>query len=201
MIDTIINQTNSYFNKNIVLVGLGENLVLILYNTGNRYLFSGDYLYNMEEIMHLASIYLIAKDFNKSVDFYEKILEMKVSKQNMDRFAMFEFEGQCIAIMNGYFDSQNPEKVIHKGQYNAYFDDYNSIVQMQNSRKVVLNFWDEDLEKEYNRVKQLNITDTLTHIKYVCNVCPYYYFQLADPDGNVIEVTGEYTPKEGEFNE
>ena len=201
MIDTIINQTNSYFNKNIVLVGLGENLVLILYNTGNRYLFSGDYLYNMEEIMHLGSIYLIAKDFNKSVDFYEKILEMKVSKQNMDRFAMFEFEGQCIAIMNGYFDSQNPEKVIHKGQYNAYFDDYNSIVQMQNSRKVVLNFWDEDLEKEYNRVKQLNITDTLTHIKYVCNVCPYYYFQLADPDGNVIEVTGEYTPKEGEFNE
>ena len=25
--------------------------------------------------------------------------------------------------------------------------------------------------------------------------------QLVDPDGNVIEVTGEYTPKEGEFNE
>ena len=31
-------------------------------------------------------------------------------------------------------------------------------------------------------------------------VCPQYYFQ-ANPDGNVTEVTGEYTPKEGEFNE
>ena len=38
-------------------------------------------------------------------------------------------------------------------------------------------------------------------IKYVCNVSPYYYFQFTDPDGNVIEVTGEYTPKEGEFDE
>lgn len=28
---------------------------------------------------------------------------------------------------------------------------------------------------------------------------PYYYFQVEDPDGNVIEITGEYMPKEGEF--
>lgn len=151
--------------------------------------------------MHLGSIYLITKDFDKSIEFYEKILQMKVSNKNMNRFAIFEFEGNCIAIMNGYFDSQNPENVVHKGGYNSYFDDYNSIVQMKNSRKVVLNFWDEDLAKEYTRVKQLNITDSLTNIKYVCNVCPYYYFQFTDPDGNVIEVTGEYTPKEGEFNE
>lgn len=147
--------------------------------------------------MHLGSIYLITNDFDKSIEFYEKILQMKVSNKNMNRFAIFEFEGNCIAIMNGYFDSQNPENVVHKGGYNSYFDDYNSIVQMKNSRKVVLNFWDEDLAKEYTRVKQLNITDSLTNIKYVCNVSPYYYFQFTDPDGNVIEVTGEYTPKEG----
>lgn len=151
--------------------------------------------------MHLGNIYLIVANFNKSIHFYERLLEINVSKQNMNRFAMFEFEGQCIAIMNGYFDSQNPEKVVHKGQYNAYFDDYISIMQMQNSRKVVLNFWVEDLRKEYNRIKQLNITDTLTPIKYVYNVYPYYYFQLADPDGNVLEVTGAYTPKDDEFNE
>lgn len=37
--------------------------------------------------MHLGSVYVIAKDYKKSVEFYEKLLEMKVSKQNMDRFA------------------------------------------------------------------------------------------------------------------
>ena len=29
-----------------------------------------------------------------------------VPKKNMDRFAMFHFEGDCIALMNGYFDIQ-----------------------------------------------------------------------------------------------
>ncbi len=151
--------------------------------------------------MHLGSIYLIADDFAKSIHFYEKILKMEVSKQNMDRFAMFNLEKNCIAIMNGHFDVNNPDKVLHKGEYNQYFDDLNQITQIPNSRKMVLNFWDEDLRKEYNRVKQLNISDNITKIKYVCNVCPYYYFQLTDPDGNIIEVTGNYLPDENEFDE
>lgn len=151
--------------------------------------------------MHLGSIYLIANDFVKSVYFYKTILEMEVSKQNMDRFAMFNFEGNCIAIMNGHFDVNNPDKVVHKGDYSNYFDDLNQITQIPNSRKMVLNFWDEDLRKEYSRVKQLNISENITKIKYICNVCPYYYFHLTDPDGNIIEVTGNYLPDEGEFDE
>jgi lactoylglutathione lyase len=151
--------------------------------------------------MHLGSVYLIVRDFNKSINFYEKLLGMKVSKQNMDRFAMFDFEGKCIAIMNGYFDTLNANKVAHKGEYNAYFDDLVQIAEMQNSRKSILNFWDEDLRQEYMRVKQLNISDNITKIKYLCNVCPYYYFQMTDPDGNIIEVTGEYVPEVGEFGE
>lgn len=43
--------------------------------------------------MHLGSIYLIVNDFDKSVDFYEKLLEMPVTSKNMDRFAQFDFEG------------------------------------------------------------------------------------------------------------
>ncbi len=151
--------------------------------------------------MHLGSVYLIVKDFSKSIQFYEKLLEMKVSKQNMDRFAMFEFDGKCISIMNGYFDALNPDKVVFRGEYNSYFDDMGKIVNMPNSRKFVINFWVEDLRKEYNRVTQLNCTDNITKIKYVCNVCPYYYFQLTDPDGNIIEITGEYIPEKGEFCE
>lgn len=59
-----------------------------------------------------------------------------------------------------------------------------------------MNFWDEDLQKEHERVKGLTISETLTNIKYVYNVSPYYYFQMTDPDGNIIEVTGTYNPKD-----
>ncbi|MPN13284.1 hypothetical protein SDC9_160605 [bioreactor metagenome] len=151
--------------------------------------------------MHLSSIYLIVKDFQKSIIFYEKLLQMPVTKKNMDRFAMFDFEGKCIALMNVYFDSENPDKVIHKGEYLEYFDDLETISTLPNSRKFVLNFWDENLREEYNRVKNLDITDNITKIKYVCNVSPYYYFQLTDPDGNIIEITGDYHPEAGEFDE
>ncbi|WP_313134718.1 hypothetical protein [Anaerocolumna sp.] len=41
----------------------------------------------------------------------------------------------------------------------------------------------------------------MSKIKYVNNARPYYYFQLTDPDGNVIEISGQYLPKKGEFNE
>jgi len=151
--------------------------------------------------MHLGSIYLIVDDFEKSIAFYEKLLEMTVTSRNMSRFAQFVFEGHNISIMNGHFDTEHPDKVVHKGEYTDSVDNLRSIALAPNTRKFVLNFWDEDLLSEYERVKWLNISETLTKIKYVCNVSPYYYFQLTDPDGNVIEVTGAYTPEHGEFGE
>ena len=149
--------------------------------------------------MHLGSIYLIVNDFEKSIAFYEKLLEMPVSSRNMDRFAQFIFDGQNISLMNGHFDIKNPDKVVHKGEYNDFFDDLHSIALAPNTNKFVLNFWDEDLRAEYKRVKNLNITENISKIKYVCNVSPYYFFQLTDPDENIIEITGSYTPKKGEF--
>lgn len=149
--------------------------------------------------MHLGSIYLVVNDFEQTVLFYEKLLEIPVTKKNMDRFAMFMKDEICLSLMNAHFDSENPDKVIHKGELDPYFDDLEEIAALPNTRKIVLNFWDEDLRREYARVKKLQITDRLTKIKYVCNVMPYYYFQLTDPDGNIIEVTGEYIPEDGEF--
>ncbi len=149
--------------------------------------------------MHLGSIYLVVRDFNKSIQFYEQLLEMNVSAQNMQRFAQFEFEGKNISIMNGYFDSKHPDLTLHRGEYVAEFDDLVSIAQADNTHKFVLNFWTENLEKERKRIKQLGISDKLTKVKYINNVSPYYYFQLADPDENVIEITGHYVPHEGEF--
>lgn len=149
--------------------------------------------------MHLGSVYLIVKDFQKSIEFYEALLDMNVTSQNMDRFAQFEFEGKNISIMNGYFDVKNPELTIHKGEYVEIFDDLVAIAESENTHKFVFNFWTEDLEKERERIEKLGISNMLTKIKYVNNVMPYYYFQLMDLDGNIIEVTGAYSPKKGEF--
>ena len=49
--------------------------------------------------MHLGSIYLIVNNFEKSIAFYEKLLEMSVTSRNMDRFAQFIFEGTAILIL------------------------------------------------------------------------------------------------------
>jgi lactoylglutathione lyase len=68
--------------------------------------------------MHLGSTYLIVNDFEKSIEFYEKLLGMPVTSRNMHRFAQFIFEGTNISIMNGHFDTDNPDKVVHKGGYN-----------------------------------------------------------------------------------
>ena len=149
--------------------------------------------------MHLGSIYLIVNDFEKSIAFYEALLQMPVTSKNMNRFAQFMFEGHNISLMNGHFDSDNPDKVVHKGEHSEKMDSLKSIVLAPNTHKFVLNFWDEDLRREHERLKALNISENLTGVKYVYNVAPYYYFQLTDPDENVIEVTGAYTPAEGEL--
>jgi lactoylglutathione lyase len=151
--------------------------------------------------MHLGSIYLLVNDFEKSIMFYEKLLEMPVSSRNMNRFAQFMFEGNNISLMNGHFDTDHPDKVIHKGEYSKFADDLHSIALAPNTHKFVLNFWDENLREEYNRVKNLHITENISKIKYVYNVSPYYYFQLTDPDDNIIEVTGKYIPEKGEFED
>lgn len=162
-------------------------------------IFKAIILYIKGVFMHLGSVYLIVKDFQKSIEFYEALLDMNVTSQNMDRFAQFEFEGKNISIMNGYFDVKNPELTIHKGEYVEIFDDLVAIAESENTHKFVFNFWTEDLEKERERIEKLGISNMLTKIKYVNNVMPYYYFQLMDLDGNIIEVTGAYSPKKGEF--
>ncbi|MCL2420603.1 MAG: hypothetical protein FWD03_01990 [Defluviitaleaceae bacterium] len=87
-----------------------------------------------------------------------------------NRFGQFFFDGICMSIMN--------EAHIPGHDYSGCGD-----------HKFALNFWIPDLAVEYERVKSLNIgrmTDIIqanTH---------YYFFNVYDPDGNVIEITGHY---------
>jgi lactoylglutathione lyase len=147
--------------------------------------------------MRLGCIYLITNDFRKSIAFYEKLLEMPLTYENNDRFAQFDYNGHGISLMNGRFDAEHPDQVIHKGAGT----DFNALQRAlaPNTHKFVLNFYSEDLRAEYERIKALNITETLSKICYFYYVSPYYYFELTDPDGNIIEISGRYTPDEGEF--
>jgi lactoylglutathione lyase len=45
-------------------------------------------------------------------------------------------------------------------------------VQLPNTRKILLNFWDKNLWAEYERIKGLGITENLTKIKHVFNFTP-----------------------------
>jgi hypothetical protein len=55
--------------------------------------------------------------------------------------------------------------------------------------KFTLNFWIQDLSTEHDRVKSMNIGKTTEIIHAHTN---YYFFNVYDPDGNVIEITGQY---------
>lgn len=143
-------------------------------------------------MLHLGSVYLVVKDFSKSIDFYEKLFSMSVSSKNMERFAQFEFEGRNISLMNAYFDKDNPDLTVTKGQYVEKFDNLPAIAEAENTHKFVFNFWTENLREERERIANLKISSLVTEIKYINNVHSYYYFQVEDPDGNVIEITGNY---------
>ena len=116
-------------------------------------------------------MYLIVKDFAKSVAFYEKLLSRRATTLGEGRFAQFRFDGQCIlSIMN---EAHLP------GHDCTGCGDH----------KFVLNLWVKDLIHEYQRIKNLNIgcmTDILHPNPH------YYFFNLYDPDRNIIEITGDY---------
>ena len=120
--------------------------------------------------LHLTSVVLIVKYFKKSIDFYEKLLSMRVSTINPEKFAEFFFDNKCIALVN----ESNLQNHDNSGS---------------GDNKFILNFLIDDLQREYERVKSLNI-GKITKIKQ--DHPGYFYFNLNDPDKNVIEITGSY---------
>ncbi len=139
-----------------------------------------------------GSIYIISDDFEKCLDFYKKLFTRDVTNQNTTRFAIFALDGLVLSIMNGHFDEEQPDMVETRGEYDPLYDDYHRILAAENCGKVVINLTTDDLRGEYERVRSLGIGAGLTEIRFVKHVAPYWYFLLKDPDGNTIEITGEY---------
>ncbi len=152
-----------------------------------------DTTFNKEKTMlHLGSTYFIVKDIDKSIDFYEKLLDMNVSARNFNRWAQFNFDGKCIALYNCDYDNYMiANKIDLDLHYNNQYLEYFNNRTINYGNQTVLNFWIEDLKAEYNRVKSLGV-GTVSDIMYVNIKAPYYFFVLQDPDGNTIEITGGY---------
>lgn len=143
-------------------------------------------------MLDLGSTYLIVKDIQKSITFYESLLEMKVSAQRFDRWAQFDFNGNCIALYNPKYDE---ELIKQGGNLESHYD--NEYLKYWENKKIrygnnfVLNFYINDLNTEYERLKTLNI-GKMSKIMYLNISSPYHHFLLEDPDGNTIEITGDY---------
>jgi lactoylglutathione lyase len=119
-------------------------------------------------------MYLIVKDFGKSVCFYEKLLDMGASTLGVNRFAQFFFDGICLSVMN-----------------EAHFlgHDYSGC----GDHKFAFNFWVPDLNAAHVRIQGLDIGPVGEIIHANAN---YRFFNVIDPDRNVIEITGKYTSDE-----
>lgn len=63
--------------------------------------------------------------------------------------------------------------------------DIKKSIEFQYGNNMVLNFYIDNLDKEYERIKNLNI-GKMTSIMYLNISSPYYHFLLEDPDGNTI---------------
>lgn len=127
--------------------------------------------------LHLGSIYLVVKDFEKSVQFYEKFLGVSVADRcrSGNTFVEFYIDNKCLSLMS--------EKNL-VGHCASLEGDY----------KFVQNYWVEDLRMEHARVKALGIGE----VTEILEAYPtYHYFHMRDPDNNVIEVTGGYAPEKG----
>ncbi len=94
--------------------------------------------------MCYGSIYLVVKDFDQSVSFYKKVLDMEVSAVNGKRFAMFNYNGLNLCIMNGYFDCDNKETLLRlqAGIQKNKYGKRNTVAESVNWKRRKLNWRD-----------------------------------------------------------
>ncbi|MFC3748711.1 VOC family protein [Paenibacillus sp. GCM10012306] len=144
--------------------------------------------------MQLGCTYLVVKDMNRSIAFYEALLNMKAISKNLERWAQFHC-GNTIALWNPEYDQRlikdSEDISVH---FNEAYLKYKQDHTTQYGNNVVLNFNVPDLQREYERIQSLNIA-TVTEFLYINVVQPYCCFMLQDPDGNLIEITGEYVER------
>ena len=138
--------------------------------------------------MILGTMYILVGNLEKSVEFYKLLLQEEPLYTNDDRWVQFSNK---IALYNRAYDEkiigQEPSEKFNQ----AYIDDFYKSSGTLKNNLVVFNFEVDDLKYEYQRLKNLNIGD-VSELMYVNVHMPYWYFNIIDPDGNMLEITGSY---------
>jgi lactoylglutathione lyase len=138
--------------------------------------------------LKFSCVYIVAKDFEKSIDFYTKLFQKPIDKKYRHRWAQIKVsEDLTFGILNQEFDKefiQNGENIFKHYDQN-YIDNLDT--KYETGNRVVLNLGADDIEKEYQRIKGLDFKE-ISPIQYVNFMFPYNFFIVKDPDGNLIEI-------------
>lgn len=141
--------------------------------------------------MRLGTTYICVSDFEKSLTFYQLLLQQEPLYCNDNRWATFDC-GNTFSLYNQQFDLNFIQNNDIQGHFNdAYLKTLKNESTNIVNNAVVLNFEVDDLNSEYKRIRLLNIGE-VSKLLYVNIHMPYWYFTIKDPDGNVIEITGNY---------
>lgn len=141
--------------------------------------------------MKLDCVYIETGDFDKSVDFYQKVLKTKPNVFSEGRWVEFDLDGGRISLYNRKYDAEKiPGAVTNKNYSQAYIDNFKQSNNKQHINNVVtFNFYTDNLKETYEYIKALKLKD-VSNIMYVNITTPYYYFTVCDPDGNMLEIYG-----------
>lgn len=142
--------------------------------------------------MELCCTYIETDKFDEVVNFYEKIFEIKGNVYTENRWIEFDY-GNKLAIYNRQYDIEKINKNKTENNFSkTYIENFKKSNNENKNNIITLNFYAENLNKEYERIKNLNMGN-ISEIMYVNITEPYYYFNIFDPEGNTIEICGNYT--------
>jgi len=136
--------------------------------------------------MVLGTTYIFVSDIKKSLEFYSILFQENPIYANDDRWVQFSNK---IALYNKAYDAKIIGKEPSERFNQAYIDDFYKDKGILKNNLVVFNFEVEDLKREYERLKKANIGE-ISELMYVNVHMPYWYFNIIDPDGNTLEITG-----------
>lgn len=136
--------------------------------------------------MKLGTTYICVEDIKKSLHFYKELLQQEPLYANDDRWVTFDC-GNSISLYNKKYD-ENLLKKAKDGCFNqSYIDDFYKGETEKKNNIIILNFEVENLKSEHERIKSLKIGE-VSELMYVNVHLPYWYFNVIDPDGNVLEI-------------
>lgn len=138
--------------------------------------------------MTLGTMYIFVQDLEKSIAFYRLLLQEEPLHANEDRWVQFSNK---IALYNRAYDEKFMSRKPNEKFNQAYIDDFYKSTGTPKNNLVVFNFEVDNLKYEHQRLKNLNIGE-VSELMYVNFHRPYWYFNIIDPDGNVLEITGQY---------